>query len=211
MQKNKKNKIPEALTTPKESYTVIEEPIQRMEKYGKRPTIRPTGNRPCRFLGHRTGHEYVEMSRNRNKLQQMWKKGHYAKLYGPIVDILKKSQLKSWHFKKSPLLWWQLKVALLPKSILIMSYNLLVISVILKLYFRFRVFIYNIYSHHHGKRFLLFGFENSYPGIFQLTVIAIFSSFLIIFYVSFQINLVSENYIALIVWAPKMCIQRATF
>ena len=47
--KNKKNTILEKLILAKEKQVIKEEPIQRMERFGVRPKIRPTGNRPCRF------------------------------------------------------------------------------------------------------------------------------------------------------------------
>ena len=43
--------MPEALISAKERHTIKEEPIQRMEKIGGRPNLRPTGNKPCRFCG----------------------------------------------------------------------------------------------------------------------------------------------------------------
>ena len=49
--KKKKNTIPESLILAKERHTIKENLIQKMEKFGTRPKIRTTDNRPCRFCG----------------------------------------------------------------------------------------------------------------------------------------------------------------
>ena len=49
--KSKRNTIPEVLILPKESHTIKDEPIQKMETFGARPKTRPTGKRPCGFCG----------------------------------------------------------------------------------------------------------------------------------------------------------------
>ena len=78
--KNKKNTIPEASISTKERHTIKEEPIQRMEKFGTRPKIKITGNKPCRFCGAPNWtplHKCPALETNCNKCGR---KGHYAKV-----------------------------------------------------------------------------------------------------------------------------------
>ena len=50
-EKRKKKNIPEALILTKERHIIKEEPIQRVEKFGRRPKTKITGNRSCRNCG----------------------------------------------------------------------------------------------------------------------------------------------------------------
>ena len=77
--KNKKNTIPEALISTKEKHIIKEEPIQRMERFGKKPKNKNFGNRPCRYCNApnwTTLHKCPAAEVNCNKCG---KKGHYAK------------------------------------------------------------------------------------------------------------------------------------
>ena len=49
--KNNKNTIPETLISVQENQVIIEEPIQRMERFGATPNSRPKEIRPCKFCG----------------------------------------------------------------------------------------------------------------------------------------------------------------
>ena len=78
--KNKKNTIPEALTTAKEKQRIKEEPIQRMEKYGTRAKTRITGSRPCRFCNAPNWSPIHKCPAQDSNCNSCGKKRHYARV-----------------------------------------------------------------------------------------------------------------------------------
>ena len=77
--KIEKNTVPGALISSKEKQMIKEKPIQRMEKFGTKPTNKTFEKRPCRFCNAPNWspiHKCPAIGANCNKFR---KKGHFAK------------------------------------------------------------------------------------------------------------------------------------